>query len=166
MRAILATGYLFSSLLAPPEIGKQARRCGEPAVSRCSALAEAAQVMKFVQPLARARHRASYTALTEDLEALSCPTSLPRRLWERGVTYGDPNALADGFPWDGLEWPELLPEQRPVVTHLQPPDWLDLLPERVLRPAYLSETLSRSVPGTVRPLEEFRARLQAGDFPP
>jgi hypothetical protein len=163
MRAILGTGYLFSSLLAPPEVGKQARRCGEPAVSRCGALSEAAQVMKYVQPLTGRRHRKRYAALTEDLEALSCPTSLPRGIWERGRTYRE-SERREPLPWEGEELRQLLPEQQPVVTHFYlraPGEWVTRL-----RIGTLSELLNYSVPGDLRLLEDFRARLQSGDFGP
>ncbi|HVG62237.1 MAG TPA: hypothetical protein VNA24_26980 [Hyalangium sp.] len=46
------------------------------------------ETMKYMKPLAEARYQESYTALREDLDALSCPTSLARGSWERGVTFG------------------------------------------------------------------------------
>jgi hypothetical protein len=162
LKAILGTGYLFSSLLAPPQAASHTRRCGLPAVSGCAALAEAAQVMKYVKPLAEARYARSYAVLAEDLEALSCPTSRARDSWERGRSYA-PGRRQES---NGSTWLELLPEQRALVTHIEPPRWFPRLPAPFLRSVILGELLVHNVPGDLRLLEDFRARLQSGDFPP
>jgi hypothetical protein len=98
MRAVIMTGHAFSNIAAPAGVAKQARRCGEPALSRCSALTESAAMAKLVLPVALSEYPEQYAALTEDLEALSCPTSLPRTVWERGVTVEEAAHTGSGLP--------------------------------------------------------------------
>jgi hypothetical protein len=92
------TGFVFSNMAAPPEVAKRARRCGEPVVTRCIALAETAAMAKLLQPVAQSEYPEQYAALTEDLAAFSCPTSLPHALWERGVTVEEASRSGSGLP--------------------------------------------------------------------
>jgi hypothetical protein len=144
MRAVLMNGHVFSSLAAPAEVARQARRCGEPVVSLCGSMSEAAIVAKHLQPVAESRYREGYLAFTEDLAGLSCPTSLPRTIWERGTTLEDRGAQ------------ELLLDQ---------PDLLKLLPGSISRPHVAGMLLSMSAQN-ISLLKEFKSNLQAGSFPP
>jgi hypothetical protein len=102
MQAVLASSRVFSSLFTPVETAKQARRCVPP-VARCTGMAEAAVMARFVRPLAFEAYRDAYTAFEEDLAAFPCPTSLAQTLWERGVTFDEPAArpLTPQEKWAG-----------------------------------------------------------------
>jgi hypothetical protein len=80
----------FSHISAPAEVARRARRCGEPVVTRCIALGDAAFLARFLKPVAEEDYVEEYRAFTEDLEAFPCATSLPRTVWERGVVAGGP----------------------------------------------------------------------------
>lgn len=86
MATLIMSSMVFSSIAAPPEIAKRARRCGEPPVTGCLALGESAYFAKLLKPYAEGEYREAYTAFEEDLEALSCSTALARQIWERGLT--------------------------------------------------------------------------------
>ncbi|MDY7233196.1 hypothetical protein [Hyalangium rubrum] len=86
MEALLISSIAFSSIAAPVEVARKARRCGEPVVTRCAALGEAASFARYMKPLAQDAYAEGYTVLEEDIEAFPCPVSTVRMLWERGVT--------------------------------------------------------------------------------
>lgn len=94
---------------------------------------------KLLQPYARSEYPEQYAALTEDLAAFSCPTSLPRTLWERGVT------LEEASQGSGLS---------PQVVRL------GRLPRALFGPHIAGILLSAGTPGLER-LHEFRATYPA-----
>jgi hypothetical protein len=141
MGAVILSGASFSNIAAPVEVAKQSRRCGEPAVSRCSALGEAAFMLKYLQPLVGEKYRDVYTAHAEDVAAFSCPTSLPKTVWERGVT---------------------IEEQRLAKLPGQP-EWLNTLPGAYAGSHIAGILIAIGTPG-LKHLQEFRAKLEAGEF--
>jgi hypothetical protein len=90
LRALTLSSLAFSHVSAPAEVARRARRCGDPVVTRCIALSETAFMARFLKPLAEDDYPEEYRALTEDLEAFPCSTSVPRTVWERGVIAGGP----------------------------------------------------------------------------
>jgi hypothetical protein len=143
MRAVIMSGTAFSNIAAPAEVARQARSCGDPVVSRCSALSEAAFMLKYLQPLAEERYRDAYTAHAEELTTRPCATALPQAIWERGVT---------------------LEEQR-LATMPDPPEWLNTLPG-AFAGSHIAGVLISVGPPSIRPLHDFRAKLEAGEFKP
>jgi hypothetical protein len=143
MRAVVRSSPSFSNIAAPVEVAKQARSCGAPPVTRCMALAETAFMLKYLQPLAEEKYRDAYTAHAEDIAASSCATSLPRTVWERGVT---------------------IEEQRMAKTP-EHPEWLNTLPGAYAGAHIAGILISISAPD-LKPLHEFRAKLEAGEFKP
>ena len=138
MRALLMSGFAFSSIAVPVDVARKARRCGEPAVGRCIALAEAVFMAKNVQPFAQDAYREAYTALEEDLAAFPCATSVARTLWERGATMQD----AD------------------VVERRQLGGWVRMVPRRFVGPYVADLVLVIGSPGLKR-LHEYREKLTA-----
>jgi hypothetical protein len=134
MRALLMSGLAFSNLAVPVDVARKARRCGVPGL-RCSAMAEASFLARYVQPVARDAYRQEYTTLEEDLAALPCATSLTRTLWERGLTLQDSQ--------EGMR---------------EQPRWLRMLPRRYFGGYLAGLVLSLSTPSFKR-LNEFRAKL-------
>jgi hypothetical protein len=105
LRLLVRSSYVFSNIVAPAEVAKRTRRCGEPAVTRCIAMAEAAYTAKLLKPLAQAQYAEAYAALEADLSELECPTGLARMIWELGETIDDENLQTAQQP----EWMRRLP---------------------------------------------------------
>jgi hypothetical protein len=144
LRAVIMSSQVFSNIAAPVEVAKQARRCGEPAVTRCIALAESAGMAKLMKPYAEDSFREAYEAFAQDIAEISCPTSLPRMLWERGVT---------------------LEEQRLAGKPGDHPEWLETLPGSYAR-SHIAGILIAIATPNLKPLEDFRAELQSGSAQP
>jgi hypothetical protein len=90
LRVLTLSSSAFSYVSVPADVAKRARRCGEPVVTRCIAMGEAAFLARFLKPFAEDDYAEQYRALAEDFEAFPCPTSVPRTVWERGVTADGP----------------------------------------------------------------------------
>lgn len=142
MRALLMSGHVFANLAAPVEAGRKARRCGEPAVTRCTALAEASFMARYLQPLAADSYGEAYAALREDATALPCPTSITHTVWERGTTIEDSGT--------GLE-------------ATAQPQWMQRLPRAWFGSRIASIVIAVGSP-SLKPLREFREKLATGDF--
>jgi hypothetical protein len=139
MRAIIMSSPAFSQLTAPVEVAKQARSCGEPVVSRCIALTEAASFAKLLQPLAKDKYRDHYEAFTTELTEQPCSTSLPLTIWERSTTIAEAR---------GGKMPNI-------------PEWLDTLPGSYGGSRILGLLLAIATPN-LKPLKEFQAILASG----
>ncbi len=63
-------------------------------------------MLKYVQPLVEDEYRDSYTAHSEDLAAFPCATSVPRTLWERGLTLEEQRLARSP---DNPEWLNSMP---------------------------------------------------------
>jgi hypothetical protein len=139
MHMVIMSGNRFSNIAAPAEVAKQARSCGIPAVSRCIALAEAGSMLKYIQPLAEEDYRAAYAAHAEDLAASQCATSLPKALWERGVTV----------------------EEERLAKSPEHPEWLNTLPGAYAGSHIAGILIAIGTPNP-KALNEFRAKLDGG----
>ncbi len=140
MRAVIMSGSIFSYPPIAVEVAKKSRRCSEPVV-RCISMTEAAFTAKILEPWARRKYREAYTALEEDLEAFSCPSSLGKLLWQQGVTVD--NGAADL-----------------IITM---PEWMRWLP-RVHFGALLADRVLADGDTHLRRLHAFRKALATGDF--
>jgi hypothetical protein len=141
-KALVASGHAFSSIVAPVEVAKKARRCGEPAVTRCMSMGEASYLARYLQPIAQDDYREAYTALRDDIAAFPCATSMARVAWERGATVDDSVPTPD------------MPEQ---------PGWLRRLPRGYFN-SHLAGILLGIGSPSFRHLNEFREKLASGAF--
>ncbi len=144
MRAVLMSSMAFSNIAAPASVARQARSCGAPAVSHCAALAEAALMLKLVQPLVGDSYRETYSAFAEDVAAPTCPTALARTLWERGAS---------------------LEEQRTAGTLDPDSAWLNSLPGSYAGSHIAGILISVGLP-SLQPLQDLRSRVHAGPAQP
>lgn len=142
MRALLMSGHVFANLAAPVEVARKARRCGEPVVTRCTALAEASFMARYLQPLAADSYPEAYAALREDAAAPPCPTSIASTVWERGITIEDSGT--------GLQ-------------AAAQPQWMQRLPRAYFGSRIASIVIAVGSP-SLKPLREFREKLATGDF--
>jgi hypothetical protein len=142
MRALVMSGPAFSQLSAPLEVARQARSCGEPVVTRCSALAEASSYATYLKPLAKDKYREIYEAFATEFAERPCATSFSQTLWERGVTVLEehPDKILQGQ----VEWPDNLPTAF-VGSHI------------------LGIVLAVGAPG-LKQLKAFQAELDSGSF--
>jgi hypothetical protein len=143
MRAIIMSSPAFSHLAAPVEVARQARSCGEPAVSRCIALTEAGASAKLLQPLAQDKYRDHYEAFASELTEHPCSTSLAQTIWERGTTIAEER---------GGKMPDI-------------PEWLNTLPGSYAGSRILGILLAIGTP-PLKPLKDFQAKLDSGRSQP
>ncbi|WP_224244067.1 hypothetical protein [Hyalangium gracile] len=143
MRVVVLSSITFASLPTPVEVAKKARSCGEPAVTRCVALGEAAFWMKYLGNFARDSYPEAYASFEEELAAAPCPTGLARRMWEHGVTLEEADEARgmSGLPAGTLRW----------------------TPRGPLREVLVGNLLSHSLLSLER-LKDFRQTLTAGGF--
>jgi hypothetical protein len=111
-------------------------------VTRCTTLAEASFMARYLQPLAADSYPEAYAALREDATALPCPTSIARTVWERGTTIEDSGT--------GLQ-------------AAAQPQWMQRLPRAYFGSRIASIVLAVGSP-SLKPLREFREKLATGDF--
>lgn len=143
MRVLLMTSVGFSNIAAPVNVAKKARSCGEPAVTRCTALAEGGFMVKYLQPLAQETYREAYSAFGEDVAASSCATSLARTAWEHGITIDQ--------------------ETQQDETPLGQPEALKKLPRGYVS-NYIAGILIAIGSPEFKRLQDFHKSLDAGDF--
>lgn len=142
MKALLLSSPVFSHLATPVEVTKQAHSCGEPAVTRCTALSETTFFATLLQPLAREQYADEYAALEQEIHERPCATSLTKTLWERGVT---------------------VLEENPTPLIQSQVDWPNSLPGAYAKRHMVGILLAISSQGQSR-LRAFRADLESGKY--